>query len=332
MGSKKFRNAVPPEENPFRKEYLQTKKNVSTGELPVSEYPRAWAEYNRRWVFMWLGFLALAAYFVWVMIVVKSHFPNLSKSERKLLWGVLFVPGLIVCMIPYFRFDAWPCPRCGISFSDWRNKWPLRPERCHACGLRRGALTNEPELHTVPVQGLKPKLVKRADVPKCKPADNTGIPTDATLIFFLLIAYVLIPLGWSAIGGIIAFGSLVYYMICLGREKRPFLLHYPYYHSSYRNVIFLGLGLLFLGGIHLSRAIPSPIIPIIALTCLGAMFYYSACVNLYTRIATGRYGSQIRRSDRPALYWFATAILGLCGLLLILLPFFVYTLGKNNPR
>jgi hypothetical protein len=167
---------------------------------------------------------------------------------------------------------------------------------------------------------------KRTGVSKSEPRrqGNTGLPTDVVLLILLLAAYALNFLGLHVWGGAIAFCTLVYYMICLNRERRPFLYHYPYRYNGKSNsvAIIAGAGLL-LGG-FLSRN--SPVFAFIAATSLGVMLYYVACVNLYTRTAMGRYGSSIRRAERPVLFWFLTIVVGLLGLLYVLSPFWACAL------
>jgi hypothetical protein len=69
---------------------------------------------------------------------VHAHI-KLNKAVRVLLWA----PGIAAFIIPYIRFDSWPCPRCGFAFSDLKRKMPVRSERCHFCGLRRNEVPEE---------------------------------------------------------------------------------------------------------------------------------------------------------------------------------------------
>jgi hypothetical protein len=111
--------------------------NFLKSRLPISKYPSAWKEYNRRWYTVWLGLLALAVYF----IIICINFPRAHKTEAKFL----LLLGIVVFMTPYYWFNSWPCPRCGVAFSDYKRKVPVRPERCHFCGLRRNTVPGEPK-------------------------------------------------------------------------------------------------------------------------------------------------------------------------------------------
>jgi hypothetical protein len=122
--------------------------------LPVSEYPEAWKEYNRRWHALLLGILASFIYLFFVInymsLTRKGVFvPILSglmnTASRKTIFALIAeIPILAIIMIFYVRFDSWPCPRCGISFKGLEDKMPVRADACSFCGLRRNAISDEP--------------------------------------------------------------------------------------------------------------------------------------------------------------------------------------------
>ena len=93
--------------------------------LPVSEYPRQWAEYNRRWYAAWTIPLAL----VLITLFALDH--------RAMAWGLI-----IACLayaLLYTRFIRWPCPRCGYGFTKPNAYSMYRANCCKICGLRRNA-------------------------------------------------------------------------------------------------------------------------------------------------------------------------------------------------
>lgn len=311
-----------------------------TSRLPLSQYPRAWAQYNRRWLLMWLGFLALIAYCIMILMFMHSHFPDFNKSERRTVFGFLMLPGIIACMLPYFWFNSWLCPRCGLSYSG-DSKLPIRAERCQFCRLRRGSVpqqstwrfSNQNAIQKTErnpgdqaVDHLKNKshpAISKEPLPINQ--KNTGIPTDIICLFALFSAYILAFLGWPVFGGVIAFCSLICHMVCLGRAKRPFLIYYPYIEHR----AFVGISAvigLFLGML-LSRY--SRTLGFIAPICFGAMFYYFACAFIYSRIARIKWLASdclIRKDGHPILFWIITGVFSLLGVLLILSPFWAYAL------
>jgi hypothetical protein len=107
--------------------------------LPISEYPKAWKEYNRRWYAAWIGLLALILYIIVAMIcLIHDHW---------VLMCVLIAPAVLVFLILYSWFDGWPCPRCGVAFTSLRSKLPVRSEICFFCGLRRNAVSNFDDIY-----------------------------------------------------------------------------------------------------------------------------------------------------------------------------------------
>jgi hypothetical protein len=130
-------------------EYLQKEAGLLKKELrlPVSEYTRAWATYNRRWVASWIILAIVILYAIMAAFFRPSHGPT-SKGSL-ILWVAAIAA---VQLIFYFRFIQWPCPRCGKPF----NQMVLEPqrkfkcaapfsrfERCQHCGLRRNTVPEE---------------------------------------------------------------------------------------------------------------------------------------------------------------------------------------------
>jgi hypothetical protein len=320
----------------------RSEENILKSRLPVSEYPRAWAEYNRRWYAMWLGFLALVAYAIIIMFLVTTYFSNASRSEKRNL-GLLLIPGIVVCMIPYFRFDSWPCPRCGLSFSDIKRTMPVRPERCHFCGLQRNSVPEESTWkfqnrifdqilddissgdERVGINESQTEMPKKSPLPL--DLKNTALPTDVLLLIVLLVAYALAFLGWPVFGGVIALCSLICYMVCLARAKRPSLYYYP--DIKHRNFVFVGFLIGLFWGAFLSRY--ARVFGFIAAISFGAMFYFFACTFLYSRTARIKgtlSDCLIQRDKHPLLFWIVTGIFSLLGILLILSPFWAYALKR----
>jgi hypothetical protein len=136
-----------------------TPQNVLPEErrLPVSQYPKAWKEYSRRWYALLLGILASFIYFFVVINylslarkgvfvpIISELMQNTSPAISKPICNLIaIVPVLAIIMILYIRFDSWPCPRCGISFNGLGDKMPIRADVCSFCGLRRNAISDEP--------------------------------------------------------------------------------------------------------------------------------------------------------------------------------------------
>jgi hypothetical protein len=122
--------------------------------LPVSNYPKAWKQYNRRWYAVWIGLLAGLLYLLVAIDYAsrarkKEFIPiltNLAQSPRgsinqQVLMLVVILPAVAIVMIPYIRFDSWHCPRCGFSFKLLGSKMPTRADSCGFCGLRRNAVS-----------------------------------------------------------------------------------------------------------------------------------------------------------------------------------------------
>jgi DNA-directed RNA polymerase subunit RPC12/RpoP len=131
--------------------HLQKKANFLKNELqlPVSEYPNAWAKYNRRWVAAWL---ILPIVILYAMVAVIFEFHHGPTSEGSVIVSVAAI--MAVQLVLYFRFTQWPCPRCGKPFHRWFEESQRRiiyatlfsrSERCQYCGLRRNTVPEEPK-------------------------------------------------------------------------------------------------------------------------------------------------------------------------------------------
>jgi hypothetical protein len=147
---------------------------------------------------------------------------------------------------------------------------------------------------------------------------NTGLPKDVVLLFSLIIAFSLCFYGWRVLGGIIAFTTLVWYLICLGRAKRPFLLYCPNFKHWY--FILAAAFIAMILGIRVSRYIPA--------IALGAMTYHYGCICIYERTVRISVGSlfsynTIPKNTRPILFWIFTVLISLLGFFLLMLPFII---------
>ena len=113
--------------------------------LPISEYPKAWKEYNRRWFAAWISFIALIPYAIFDVIAMKWMLKHVSwikdLAGPKALFWILIIPGAVVFMILLHKFLAWHCPRCGFDFFSTKSRFLGRPNSCFTCGLRRNAVS-----------------------------------------------------------------------------------------------------------------------------------------------------------------------------------------------
>src|ERR1700722_3181099 len=84
-----------------RPKYSNPMKTV----LDPSDYPKAWAEYQRRWRAAWIIPLLLLA------LSLATAFPKGNPSP----W--LFIVTVVAYGVFYIRFVSWPCPRCGRQYT-----------------------------------------------------------------------------------------------------------------------------------------------------------------------------------------------------------------------
>jgi hypothetical protein len=98
-------------------------------QLQLSEYPRAWADYNRRWYAAWMIPLALLACYL------ASAF---AAAGRPLTW--ILIAAFAVYVVLYLRFVRWPCPRCGKHFTMPDGRSMFRAKKCTYCGLQRNTI------------------------------------------------------------------------------------------------------------------------------------------------------------------------------------------------
>jgi len=94
--------------------------------LIASDYPRAWAEYNQRWVAAWAIPLALVA----------------VGLATEIVTGFL-IAALVAYAVLYLRFVKWPCPRCGEPFTMGDAHRIVRSKHCINCGLARNTTPEE---------------------------------------------------------------------------------------------------------------------------------------------------------------------------------------------
>lgn len=122
--------------------------------LPVSQYPKAWKDYNRRWYAVWLGLLVSILYFIGAMnymhrakkgeavLIISDHVKVPPVSMSKTMSKVIAIgPAIVFLMAPCIWFFSWTCPRCGFDFTDWAKKFPVRSNECSFCKLRRNAVS-----------------------------------------------------------------------------------------------------------------------------------------------------------------------------------------------
>jgi hypothetical protein len=99
----------------------------------ISDYSRAWAEYNRRWAMAWS---------IPLIFLVCAFLIEMFISAEILGWtlGATF---LVYCVL-YLRFLRWPCPRCGKQFTMADMRRIERSDKCLQCGLPRNEIPETP--------------------------------------------------------------------------------------------------------------------------------------------------------------------------------------------
>lgn len=96
--------------------------------LDIAEYPRAWAEYNRRWYASW-GV---------PLILVGCYISSWAFGGERIQTLLILAAGATYIAL-YLRFMRWPCPRCGEQFTMGHWRRIERSDRCINCGLPRNA-------------------------------------------------------------------------------------------------------------------------------------------------------------------------------------------------
>jgi endogenous inhibitor of DNA gyrase (YacG/DUF329 family) len=103
-------------------------------QLDIPEYPRAWAEYTRRWLAAWVLPLLLVICYVGSERVTGRH-----------PWTGLLIAAFVTYLILYLRFVQWPCPRCGKRVTMPEAHRIVRAKKCPYCGLPLRARDFTPE-------------------------------------------------------------------------------------------------------------------------------------------------------------------------------------------
>jgi hypothetical protein len=97
--------------------------------LPIEEYPKAWAEYQRRWLLSWVPSLIV------FLFCAASATTGIGRPTPLLLLAFAFY------LVGYLRFISWHCPRCDKRFTFPDAHRIERSDSCLFCGLKRGART-----------------------------------------------------------------------------------------------------------------------------------------------------------------------------------------------